>query len=129
MDETIPTLLFTTHAARQMRKRGLTPVDIEYVYAHGALLYQQDIIFCMLRRRDIPRQHRRRQCHLRLAGTVLLLHSGLLITAYRNPAAYRAILRKSKYALALSQLTRQWGHAAHPSRIELPPSRAAARLL
>jgi len=88
---------FSEHARLRAAQRCLSPRDVELVRAYGRRLHRTGIVFCFLGRRDLPAGQPVPERLARLAGTVLLVSpDGELITAYRNPAAWRQIRKKPK---------------------------------
>ena len=79
-----PDCRLSAHALRRAAQRNLSPADIHYVLAHGALRYAAGAAIVYLRKTDIP--HADYQAHSRLEGTAVVMtpDRALIITVWRN---------------------------------------------
>jgi hypothetical protein len=95
---TQPTPRFTVHACRRGARRDLTLDALRYVMTNGREFHHTGVSFFALARRDIPPEDLRLPWVARLEGAVALASTdGAVITLYRDPTSFRAILRKAKY--------------------------------
>jgi hypothetical protein len=86
------------HARRRAAQRNLTASDMEYIMLWGREIRRTGVIFCCLRGKDIPAQHRHLPQIARLAGAVVIASpDDEVVTLYRNAHALRSIQRKLKY--------------------------------
>lgn len=88
------------HASLRCAQRNLDPEEIQFIVAHGKRLRRTGVIFCQLRRRDLPPDLPPSHPHCRLVGsTVVLSKDGQrVLTVYRNERAFHRDSRKRKYA-------------------------------
>ncbi len=104
-------LHFTVHARQRMQLRALSEQDVLYVIRHGTRIWSGGMLHYFLRRKDIPGQDQRVDRIRRLEGTTVLVRRGkeglIVITAYRNRKACRAIRRKGKTNF------KKWGRMAN----------------
>lgn len=95
---TLPTPRFTVHACRRAAQRNLTKDALRYIMTYGREYHRTGVSFFALARRDIPPEDLRLPWVARLEGAVALVSAdGAVITLYRDPNSFRAILRKAKY--------------------------------
>lgn len=91
----------SNHAQRRQVRRNLSNADISFVQQHGQRFYCAGVLHTFLGRRNIPGERDVYQRHAHLEGTVLVLHTKgpniVLITAYRNRLALKAIRSKTLY--------------------------------
>ena len=94
----LPTVL-SDHAHLRSAQRNLDASEIAFITQHGRRVRRTGVVFCQLRKCDLPTHlpggHRFR----RLVGsTVVLSKDGVcVLTVYRNERAFRRDLRKQKY--------------------------------
>lgn len=73
---------------------------MEYVRRFGKPVHRTGVTFYILRKRDIPLEHRRNDVYAKLEGAVILVgDDGGVVTTYRNKRAYRQVRKKVKYRL------------------------------
>jgi hypothetical protein len=79
-------------------QRNLSQAEIWYVLCFGRRLYNAGVLMVFLGKRDIPVGDRRIQRIAQLEGTAVLIDrkSGLILTIYRNKAAYNEHRKKQK---------------------------------
>lgn len=92
-------LALTWHGRRRMAQRSLSTRQVAYVLDHAVLVHRTGAEFYVLRRRDVAPADRRIDAYAKVAGAVVLVQGATLVTAYRNPEAYRRILKKEKHRL------------------------------
>lgn len=93
-----PAPRFTAHARRRAAQRNLPLDALRYIMTYGREIQRTGVTFFALARRDIPPEDLRLPWIARLEGAVALVSGdGAVITLYRDPTSFRAILRKVKY--------------------------------
>jgi hypothetical protein len=96
-----PTIYASHHARHRTAQRNLSDADVRFVLEYGQRHYCAGALHVFLGRRDIPLERELYQRHAHLEGTVLILQilgsELLLITAYRNRQALKAIRTKQPY--------------------------------
>lgn len=76
---------YTNHAEFRRVQRNLTRAEVNYVLRHGSWSRTEGCDLILLRRHDLPDEHRAIKPLARLVGTVVLLApSGCVITVYRG---------------------------------------------
>lgn len=87
------------HAKTRSVERNLSSDDLNFVLSYGERLRRTGVIFCQLRKKDIPQDKQTFQRYGRLVGTTIVLCScgSSVITLYRNEKAFRKDQSKSKY--------------------------------
>lgn len=88
------------HASLRCAQRNLDRDEIQFIVTHGKRIRRTGVIFCQLRRRDLPDDLPPSHRHQRLVGsTVVLSKDGSrVLTVYRNERAFHRDSRKSKYS-------------------------------
>lgn len=87
------------HAVERSAQRNISESDIDFVVANGHQIHRTGVIFCQLRKKNVPRSlpgnHRYRQL---VGTTVVMCRCGhVIITVYREASAFQRDARKSKY--------------------------------
>jgi hypothetical protein len=91
----------TIHALHRQAQRNLSDDDIQFVMKHGRRIHCAGALHVFLGWRDIPSDKELARRYGRLEGTVLVLAQAadelVLVTAYRNRRALKAVRAKTKY--------------------------------
>lgn len=90
----------TNHAQTRMAQRNLTLDEVYFVLEHGQRIHRAGAVFYFLGKRDIPKELRSSQEHMRLEGSVVVTsrHLPQIITVYRNRSnGLRRIKRKVQW--------------------------------
>lgn len=92
-----PGLTLSLHARRRMEQRGISTTDLDLVFQRAVEIYNGGALFLYMRRKDLPDSATPDQRE-RLEGLTLVisLDDGDVITAYKNKAGIRPILKKLK---------------------------------
>lgn len=80
-----------------MAQRNITAGQVDYVLRHGRVLYRSGITFFILCYRDIPPQDHSVEACTKLAGMVVLVAEGVVLTVYRNDRPVYHVSKKTKY--------------------------------
>jgi hypothetical protein len=93
-------LELSLHALEQSRRRHLSEADLLFVVQHAHRERQTGVIFHQLLRKNIPAELPANDPRRKLEGTtVITCKCGqFVITAYKNPDAFKTDRKKSKYA-------------------------------
>jgi hypothetical protein len=94
-------LRYTTHATTRQAQRNLSRDDVAFIVAYGRRVRSGGALHIFLGRRDLPHSRDLIRRYEHLEGTVLVVDDAsfapVLITAYRNRRALKAIRCKAKY--------------------------------
>ncbi len=87
------------HAQKRCAQRNLTQDEVDFIITYGRRVRRTGVIFCQLRRRDLPDDLEGSHPYYRLVGsTVVLSNCGHhVLTAYRDERAFHRDNRKTKY--------------------------------
>lgn len=93
-------LEMSLHALEQSRRRHLSEADLLFVVQYAHRERQTGVIFYQLLRKNIPAELPANDPRRKLEGTtVITCKCGqFVITAYKNPEAFKLDRKKSKYA-------------------------------
>jgi hypothetical protein len=93
-------LELSLHAQIQSSRRHLSEADLLFVVQHAHRERQTGVIFYQLLRKNIPAELPANDPRRKLEGTtVITCKCGkFVITAYKNPDAFKVDRKKSKYA-------------------------------
>lgn len=96
---TQPNPEISEHARVRCAQRNLAEDEIDFIIEHGNRVRRTGVIFCQLRRCDLPDTIDPAHHYNRLVGsTVVLSNCGCyVLTAYRDERAFRRDSRKTKY--------------------------------
>jgi len=94
-------IALSSHALHRSAQRNITEEDITFIILSGHRLRRTGVIFCQLRRKDIPDGTPGNHRYWQLVGTtVVLCRCGrYVITVYREERAFHRDACKSKYRL------------------------------
>lgn len=98
MDD-LPHVSLTDHAWMRSAQRNLDPAEVAFIVKYGRRIHKAGVIFCQLRRRDVPHYLEAGHRFHRLPGsTVVLAKDGeSVLTMYRSEKAFRKDNKKRKY--------------------------------
>lgn len=79
-------LQHTAHSAFRSAQRGLSNMEIEYVYEFGSVYHRAGAVIYYLRRQDVPAFDQRYDWVMCLVGTALVVdkEDQTILTAWRN---------------------------------------------
>ncbi len=89
----------SNHAIKRCAQRNLRQDEVQFIIRQATRVRRAGVIFCQLRRRDLPDDILPSHRYQRLIGsTVVLSACGKhILTAYRDDRAFRRDTRKTKY--------------------------------
>lgn len=92
-------LEYEDHIKTRACQRNLSPNEIEFIVNHASRVRRTGVIFCQMRRKDMPDDIPPNDPLYRLVGSTVILDKTerAVITAYRDPHAFKRDRRKSKY--------------------------------
>lgn len=98
-------ITLSTHALHRSAQRNITVEDITSIVQTGHRLRRTGVIFCQLRRKDIPTDTPGNHRYWQLVGTtVVLCRCGrYVITVYREERAFHRDACKAKYGLTQNE--------------------------
>jgi len=87
------------HAARRAAQRNVSPDEIAFLLKHGRFLHNTGVIFCQLRRKDVPDDLPGNHRYRRLVGSTLVLCrcGHFVVTLYREAKAFHHDNCKTRY--------------------------------
>ena len=89
-------LFLSEHAYWRQTQRNISAIQTQMVVLYGRLVYAGDAMHYFFGQREV-RQYWQAfgECHDELDGVVVVMsHDGVVVTAYRNKKALRAIKRR-----------------------------------
>lgn len=96
-----PSVRYTAHGRNRCTQRNLSDADVQFVMDYGRHTWCAGALHVFLGRRDIPTSKAAARRFGHLEGTVLVFTRStdepMLITAYRNRRAFKAIRSKAAY--------------------------------
>lgn len=87
------------HADLRSAQRNLSSNEIEFILAQGNRVRRTGVIFCQLRKIDLPDNLPGNSRMRRLVGSTVVLSScgQIVLTVYRNARAFHKDTRKAKF--------------------------------
>jgi hypothetical protein len=94
-----PQFQLSDHACWRSSQRNLSSNEILFIAEHGSRVRRTGVIFCQLRRIDLPDDLSANHPFRRLVGSTVVLSScgQYVLTVYREERAFRRDTRKAKY--------------------------------
>lgn len=96
-----PSVRYTAHGRSRCTQRNLSDADVQFVMDYGRHTWCAGALHVFLGRRDMPASKTVARRFGHLEGTVLVFTRAtdepMLITAYRNRRAFKAIRSKATY--------------------------------
>ena len=89
-----PLTWLTAHASSRMTRRSVRPEDLQDALTFGRWLHADGMEFVFLGQRDVPAERRREFAARHLAGLLLVMAGGMLVTVYKNQQALRSLRRR-----------------------------------
>jgi len=91
---------FDNHIDLRACQRNFSMNDLEFIIRYGHRIRRTGVIYCQMRRKDMPQDIPPNDPRQRLIGSTVILDKDAraVITAYRNPEAFKRDRRKAKYA-------------------------------
>jgi len=93
---TLSTCVTTNHADKRMQQRGITEEMIRWAIQIGTVFQKQGMDMVVVRKKDVP-QNMGCQAAEKLAGVIILIKEGTIVTSYkRGDCAVRHFKKKNK---------------------------------
>ena len=92
----LSTCVTTNHADKRMQQRGITEEMLSWAIQIGTVFQKQGMDMVVVRKKDVP-QNMGCQAAEKLAGLIILIKEGTVITSYkRGKCAVRHLKKKNK---------------------------------
>ena len=94
-------IMLSYHASHRSAQRNVSYEEIKFIAENGQRVHRAGVIFCQLRRKDMPDDLPVNHPYWRLTGTTVVLCKccQCVITLYRNADAFGKDRQKNKHNL------------------------------